>query len=93
MEDVDPHALGGPPDKTIVERLVWSIRVWRVFPAAPRLQHVDDPADHRPVVNTRLAAGVGRKQRSEPLELSLGQPELVSMHDDLPSQIVESDPP
>ena len=92
VEDVNPDALRSPSYEPVVERLVRPVGVGRILPPAPRLQHVDDPADDPPVVDPRLAPSVGRQQRREAVELSLGQPKVLSVHGDLHSEIVESEP-
>lgn len=80
MKDIDPHALGGPTDETIVERLARAVDIRRIGPATPGLQHVNNAADHPPVVDARLAPRVLRQQRLKPRELFLGQPEMIANH-------------
>ena len=75
MEDVDPNALGGPSDETIIERLARAVGLRRVDPPTARLQHVHDATDHAAIINARLASGVGWQQR---LQLTL-PPEVPSV--------------
>jgi hypothetical protein len=44
VKEVNPHALGGPANIAIVERLARAIDARRVDPAGARLQHMDDAA-------------------------------------------------
>ena len=48
-----------------------------VLPPAPRLEHVNDPADHPPVINLRHPARFVRQQRLQPRPLPVVQPELA----------------
>ena len=80
VEDVDPDALGRPPDEAVVERLARSVDRRRIDPAPARLQHMHDAADHPPVIDPRLAARVRRKQRLKPRKLILGEPETIAIH-------------
>jgi hypothetical protein len=56
MEDVDPHALGGPSNKAIVERLSWPVDLRGIDPSAARLQDVHNAADDTAVIDSRFAA-------------------------------------
>jgi hypothetical protein len=46
LEQALPDALGRPPHKAIVERLVRAISSRSVLPSAARLQDMDDPGNH-----------------------------------------------
>ena len=80
VEQVDPDAFGGPADIAIVERLLRPVFRRRVDPAAAGFQHMDDAADHAPIVDPRLAARVGGKMRRDLRKLLVRQPELIGNH-------------
>jgi len=80
MEDLQPNAFGGPSDEAIVEGLARSVDRWRINPATARLQHMHDAADHTVIVDTRLAARIGRKQRLKPRKLVFTEPESIATH-------------
>jgi hypothetical protein len=39
---------------------------------------MNDPAQHAAIINTRLAAHIGRQQGRDPLPLRIGKPEEIS---------------
>lgn len=90
MKDVDPDAFGRPAHEAIVERLARTIDRRSVDPAATGLQHMNDPADDPAVVHPRFAARIGGKMRLKPRELSVVQPETVSIHQGSPFGDFES---
>lgn len=90
LEDVAPDAFGRPAHETIVERLARTIDGRCVDPASTGLQHMNDPADDAAVIDSRLAARIGRKMRLQPRKLSLTQPEIVSIHQRSPFGDFES---
>jgi hypothetical protein len=77
-EDVLQDALVGPTDKLIVERLSWAVGQGRIHPTAPRLQNINDAADHPPSPAARFASGIRREMRLKPSELLLSQPQKCS---------------
>ena len=80
MEDVDPDALDCPPHEAVVEGLARSVDRWCIDPSTARLQHVHDAADHPAVINSRLTTRVGWKQRLQPSELNLSEPEIIAIY-------------
>lgn len=80
MEEIDPDALGGPPDIAVVERLARPVIGRRIDPAPAGLQDMDDAADHPAVVNTRLATRIRWQMRLDPRKLRVCEPETVPIH-------------
>jgi hypothetical protein len=77
-EEIDPHALGRPPDIPAVERLPRPVFRRRVDPAPAGFQHVDNPADDAPVVvDPRLAPRVSGEVRRNLRKLGVCQPKPV----------------
>jgi len=70
-ERILPYAFRAPANEAVVERLGRAVRSRGVFPAAPGLQDMHNPANHPVVVDPRNAPRVGRKIRLKPLELRL----------------------
>ena len=64
MEDIDPHALGGPSDETIVECLARAVGSRRVDPTTAGLQDMHDTADHPAIINPRLATSQTGRRRN-----------------------------
>ena len=91
LEHARPYALGGPALEAIVQRLARAVDRWRVPPTATGDQHVDDTADHAPIINPRFAPRVGRKMRLKPRELPIRQPEIALSHRRSPFGDLESD--
>jgi hypothetical protein len=50
-----------------------------MLPHQPIALKEDNPAQHPPIINPRLAAGL-RKERPKPVNLRLGQPEKIAHH-------------
>ena len=90
MEDIDPHAPGGPSDETIVERFAEPVDFRRVDPAASGLQDMNDAADDPAVIDPRLASSIGGKKRLKPRELFIRQPEMIAIHHRSPFEHRES---
>ena len=69
-------------DKAIVEGLGRAV----AGVASPQAvsDNMDNPGDDPPVINPGDAAHLGRKQRPQTGELSLGKPEMVASPDNLP---------
>lgn len=88
MKKVSPDAFLGPSDIAVIERFLRPVIRRRIDPASARLENVDDPADHSPVINPRLAARVRRQMRRDQRKLCLAQPELVPIHPDFLSEAV-----
>jgi hypothetical protein len=90
VEEIDPHALGRPPDITVVERLPRPVFRRRVDPAPAGFQHVDNPADHAPIVDPRLAPRVSGEVRRNLRKLGVGQPKAIRNHRRFLSEACES---
>lgn len=85
FEQLDPDPLGRPAHEAIVEGLLRPVEIARrVGPTPSRFQHVDDAADHAPVVHALLAPCVVWQKRCDPRELLVRQPEMV--HRPLPPE-------
>ena len=80
MEDLKPYSFGRPAHEAIVKRLAWAVEERRIRPAATGLQHMHNAADHPPIIDARLAPSIGRQMRHEPRELTIVQPEMISIH-------------
>ncbi len=74
---------------TVVEGLRRAVVPWCVLPHQPVALNVDYPAQHPPVIDTRLASGL-RKERPQPLDLHFRQPEQIARD---PSPLWESESP
>lgn len=73
VENIAPHALAAPAVEAVVNRCVRPV-VWRtVSPACARSQHVENPADHAPVIHAVRPAPPAWQQRFDPLPLQLAQ--------------------
>lgn len=90
LEDRFPHALLGPADEAVIERLARTVDRRGIDPTAARLKNVNDAADDTAVVDPRLAARVGWKMRLKPRELLIRQPEVMVFHSRAPFGILES---
>jgi hypothetical protein len=91
MKEIGPHALFGPADKAIVERLVRPVLIARrIGPTPAGLQYMDDARDHPPVIDPRDAARVRRQMRPDLRELVFRQPEKMIAHQRSPLGAVES---
>jgi len=84
MEEADPDAFLRPPHEAVVERLLGSVFGRRIDPTSARFKHMNDAADHPPVVNARLAARVRRQVGLDPGKLRIRQPEEIAIHVRLP---------
>ena len=58
VKEANPDAFFRPSHEAIVERFLGSVFGGRIDPASARFEHMNDAADHSPVVNARLAARV-----------------------------------
>jgi hypothetical protein len=92
LEQLDPHAFRRPPDKAIVERLLRPIIRRRVDPTTARFQHMNNPADHPPVVDARLAPRIRRQMRRDLRKLLVRQPEEVPIRRRFLSEAVNHKP-
>lgn len=54
------HARLAPSFPTVVERLVWPVYPWCISPAQAVAVDEDDPAQHSPLIHTRLAVAPGK---------------------------------
>ena len=85
-EDAVEDAGPAPADEAVVERLVRTIALRRVFPLQAVADHVDDPADNPPVIDTRHTV----RQRKIPLNaphLALAQQKQITHHGVLPDTV------
>lgn len=71
-------------DKVIVEGLGRAVAGGGVALPQAVSDNMDNPGDDPPVINPGDATHLGRKQWPQTGELSLGKPEMVVSHDNLP---------
>src|SRR5664279_2593558 len=76
-----PDATLGPSHEAIVDRRRWTILRWAIAPSATALKHMQDAADHPPVIDPILAAHIRRQKSLDLLPLFVAQPEQVPSHD------------
>ena len=79
-EQASPHALDRPSPEAIIDGCRRAVDRWAVLPATARLQHMDNAADHTPVVYPMRARLVLWQKRLDHRPLPVRQPELSS-HD------------
>jgi hypothetical protein len=73
LEEAPPDAFDCPAQEPVVQRLRRAVLARRMPPRATRAQHMDDTAEHTPVVHPRLAASLRRQERRNPPHLRLAQ--------------------
>src|SRR5262249_47360039 len=91
VEEIDPHALRSPADIAVVEGLPWPILRRCVDPAPAGFQHVNDAADHPPVIDPGLPARIGGEMWRNLRKLGVGQPKTVGNHRRFLSEAVNHD--
>src|SRR5947207_759979 len=80
MEDVEPYPFGPPAYEAVVQRFARAVDERRIRPAATGLQHMDNAADDPAIIHSRFPASVGRQMPCKPRELTVIQPEMISIH-------------
>src|SRR5262245_39438433 len=75
-----PDAALAPSCKASVDRRVWAVFRRAILPTTATLQHMQDAADHPPVIDPLLAAYVARQMRFDPRPLLIAQPKQVAAH-------------
>jgi hypothetical protein len=75
-EHLLPDTFRRPPYEPVAERLFRTVAGGRINPATTRFHHMDDAADHPPVIDPSNAPNLVRKQWPKPLQLLIAQPEL-----------------
>lgn len=75
VEDPCPVPLLRPVDKAIVEGLPRAVDLRRIDSDATRLQNMNYAADHPPVIDTGVAACIGRQKRLQPQKLLIAERE------------------
>jgi len=68
-KSVFPNPLRPPTHKPIVERFMRPVVRRRIFPSTPGFQHLDDAADHPPIINPSNSTCIRRKERLKALKL------------------------
>ena len=91
MEDVEPYPFGRPAYEAVVKRLARAVDDRRIRPTATGLQHMHDAADDAAIIHSRFTASVGRQMRRKPRELTIVQPEMISIHCRSPFGDLESE--
>jgi hypothetical protein len=76
-EDVLPDAALGPTHETVVKRLLGTIDVRAISPATAAFQRMDNAAENTPVIDSLLAANIGRQQRLDPSPLIIRKPKEI----------------
>jgi hypothetical protein len=74
-EKLLPDAAFGPPRKAIVDRRVRAVLRRAILPSTAASQHMQDAADHPPIVRPFLAAYVARQMQLDLLPLMVVKPE------------------
>ena len=74
-EELLPDAPFSPPRKAIVDRRVRTVLRRAILPPTAAPQHMQDAADHPPIVRPFLAAYVGRQVRFDLLPLMVVEPQ------------------
>jgi hypothetical protein len=64
-----PNTLRPPAYEPIVERFMRPVVRRRIFPSTPRLQHLNDAADHPSIINPSNSTRIRRKERLKALKL------------------------
>lgn len=85
MEDLIEDPRPAPAHEAVVQRLVWTIGRWRIFPSQAVPDAVDDPADHPPIINMWNAVRDG-EIRFDPVRLLPGQQKHFT-HGHLPARV------
>jgi len=80
-EQLFPHAALRPAHEAIVDRRRRTVFRRAIAPAAAALQHVQDAADHAPVVRALLAPYIRRQMRLDLLPLLVAEPKQIASHD------------
>src|SRR3954454_6285129 len=80
LEDVQPNALPAPTIEAVVDRRIGAVFRGAITPARTRTQHVNDAADHPPVIDPVRTAAATRKQRLDPLPFLVSQPVKLLPH-------------
>jgi hypothetical protein len=73
-KQIFPDAAPRPTCEAIVYCRVRSVRFGTIAPAAAALQHVDNAADHSPIVFALDTSHIGRQVWFDPLPLLIAQP-------------------
>lgn len=76
--DLREDALVAPPLPTVVKRLVRAVLNRRVTPTQPIAVDEDNPAQHTPIIDARLAVGL-RKMGLKTRHLRICQPEEIRL--------------
>ena len=74
-EEFLPDAPSSPPREAIVDRRVRTVLRRTILPPTATPQHMQDAADHPPIVRPFLAAHVGRQMRLDLLPLMVVEPQ------------------
>ena len=76
LEDLEPYALPAPSVEAIVDCGVGAVRGGTIAPARARAKHVNDAADHPPIVDPMCTSPAARHQRFDLRPLGIRQPIL-----------------
>jgi hypothetical protein len=79
-EDLLPNAFLAPPGEAVVDRLVRTIFLGAILPAATDLQHMHDPAQDAPVVLALGARLVTRQMQNNLRPLLVIKPKQIRIH-------------
>ena len=79
-EQVLPNTAPSPAHEAVIDGGRRAVFRRTVTPAAAAAQHMDDTADHAPVINTLLTAHIARQMRLYPLPFPITQPVQVLAH-------------
>jgi len=87
MKDVRPNPLGRPAHEAIIERFARAVDRRRVRPTTAGLQHMNDAADHPPVIHPGHAPRVRGQKRLQARKLVFTEPEIVVRHASTPNML------
>jgi hypothetical protein len=83
VENIAPDALSAPTVEAIVDRRVGAVVRWTIPPTRARAQHVHDPADNAPIIDTVGSTPTLRQQGFKPLPLRIVKPIELLPHQGL----------
>jgi hypothetical protein len=75
-ENLVEYTHAGPTYEPVIQRFMWPVDLGRIPPAQPIPDHMDDAADHFPIIHPRHTVGQG-KIRFDPRKVLLAEPKLI----------------
>ena len=84
VENASPHTLPAPTVEAVVNRRIRAVIGRAIAPTRARAQHVHDPADHTPIIDTVRPTSTPWQQWPNPPPLCIVQPIELLPHQGLP---------